>query len=271
MRSKKPMKKKEIHPTAIIHNRAEIGEGVSIGPYSIIGEGVVIGDRTRIGPHVVIYGPTEIGSDCTLFQFSAIGAPPQDLKFRGEETRIRIGDRNTLREFVTIHRASSHGSGETVIGSDNYLMAYVHIAHDCHLGNNIIMVNGATLAGHIKIEDYAVIGGLSAIHQFIRVGEYAMVGGCSAVVQDVPPYMIAVGNRAKLYGLNLIGLKRHSFSDETIKVLKKAYRIIFKSKLTLKEATKRVREEILQQTEEGARQVSHLLRFIEESERGICR
>lgn len=266
MKGKRSKKREEIHPTAIIHKGAEIGEGVSIGPYSIIGEGVVIGDRTKIGPHVVIYGPTEIGNDCTFFQFSAIGAIPQDLKFQGEDTKIRIGDRNTFREFVTIHRASSHGTRETVIGNDNYLMAYVHIAHDCHLGNNIIMVNGATLAGHIMIEDYAVIGGLSAIHQFTRVGGYAMVGGCSAVVQDVPPYMTAVGNRAKLYGLNLIGLKRHGFSDETIKILKKAYRIIFQSKLTLKEATKKVREEI-----KGSKEVDYLLRFIEESERGICR
>lgn len=256
----------EIHPTAIIHKGTVIGEGVSIGPYSIIGEGVSIGDRTKIGPHVVIYGPTEIGDDCNFYQFSAIGALPQDLKFKGEETKIRIGDRNIFREFVTVHRASSHGTRETVIGNDNYLMAYVHIAHDCLLGNHIIMTNGATLGGHIEIEDYAVIGGLSAIHQFTRVGVYAMIGGCSAVVQDVPPYTTAVGNRAKLYGLNLIGLRRHGFSEDTIKTLKKAYRIIFQSKLTLKEATKRVREEI-----KGSKEVDYLLHFIEKSEKGICR
>jgi UDP-N-acetylglucosamine acyltransferase len=266
MKGKGPKKKVDIHPTAIVHKWAVIGEDVSIGPYSIIGEGVKIGSRTKIGPHVVIYGPTQIGEDCNFFQFSAIGGLPQDLKFKGEETNIRIGDRNTFREFVTIHRASSHGTGETVIGNDNYLMAYVHIAHDCILGNHIIMANGATLGGHIEIQDYAIVGGLSAIHQFTRVGSYAMVGGCSAVVQDLPPYMTAVGNRAKLYGLNLVGLRRHGFSEETIKILKKAYRILFRSKLTLKEASEKVREEI-----KGSSEVDYLLDFIEKSERGICR
>ena len=266
MKSKKSIPKIDIHPTAIIHKGTIIGEDVSIGPYSIIGEGVRIGNRTKIGPHVVIYGPTAIGEDCTFYQFSAIGTLPQDLKYRGEETKIRIGDRNTFREFITIHRASSHGTRETVIGNDNYLMSYVHIAHDCLLGNNIIMANGATLGGHVAIEDYAVVGGLSAIHQFKRVGVYAMIGGCSAVVQDVPPYMIAVGNRAKLYGLNLIGLKRHDFSEETIKTLKKAYKIIFQSKLTIKEAIKKVREDI-----NGSKEVEYLLFFIEKSKMGICR
>mgnify|MGYP001573289162 CR=1 FL=1 len=256
----------KIHPTAIIHKNAVISKDVSIGPYSIIGEGVNIGNRTKIGPHVVIYGPAEIGENCTFYQFSAIGGLPQDLKYKGEETMIRIGDRNTFREFVTIHRASSYGTRETVIGNDNYLMAYVHIAHDCILGNNIIMANGATLGGHIEIEDYAIVGGLSAIHQFTRIGVYAMVGGCSAVVQDVPPYMTAVGNRAKLYGLNIVGLKRHGFPEDTIKILKKAYRIIFQSKLTLKTAIKRVREEI-----KGPKEVDYLLHFIEKSEKGICR
>lgn len=266
MYSRASIVKSNIHPTAIIHKGTITGEDVSVGPYSIIGEGVVIGERTKIGPHVVIYGPAEIGADCTFYQFSAIGALPQDMKFQGEETRIRIGDRNTIREFVTIHRASSHGTGKTVIGNDNYLMNYAHIAHDCRLGNHIIMANCATLAGHIEIEDYAYIGGLSAIHQFTRVGAHAMIGGCSAVVLDVPPYMTAVGNRAKLYGLNLIGLKRHGFSDETINTLKKAYKIIFRSKLTLEDAIKMVREEI-----KGSGEVDTLLDFIEKSKRGICR
>lgn len=256
----------KIHPTAIIRKGAVIGKDVSIGPYSIIGKGVRIGNRTKIGPHAVIYGPTEIGEDCIFSEFSAIGGLPQDLKYQWEETGIRIGDRNTFREFVTIHRASSYGTGETVIGSDNYLMAYVHIAHDCVLGNHIIMSNGATLGGHIEIQDYAIVGGLSAIHQFTRVGVYAMVGGCSAVVQDVPPYTTAVGNRAKLYGLNLIGLRRHGFSEDTIKTLRKAYRLIFQSKLTLKEAIKKVREEL-----KGSKEVDYLVHFIEKSERGICR
>lgn len=258
--------KADIHPTAILHKGVEIGNGVVIGPYSIIGEKVRIGSRSRIGPHVVIYGPAEIGEDCEVLQFASIGAGPQDMKFKGEETRIRIGDRNIIREFVTIHRASSHGTRETVIGNDNYLMAYAHIAHDCLLGNHIIMVNGATLGGHVEIEDYAVIGGLSAIHQFTRVGAYAMIGGCSAVIQDIPPFMTAVGNRAKLYGLNLVGLKRYGFSEETIKTIKKAYRILFQSRLTLKNAIKRLKAEI-----KGSEEVNRLIDFIEKSRRGICR
>ena len=256
----------QIHPTAVVHPGAEIGEGVRIGPYAVIGEHVKIHAGTEVGSHAVIEGWTEIGEHCRIFPYAYIGAVPQDLKYAGEPTRVRIGRHNTFREFVTVHRATAYGRGETVIGDHNFFMAYVHIAHDCVIGNHVIMANAATLAGHILIEDHAIIGGLSALHQYTRVGAYAMIGGASAVAQDVPPYISAVGNRARPYGLNLVGLKRHGFSEQTLAALKAAYRLIFRSKLTLREAIRRVREEVPQIPE-----VRHFVEFIEGSTRGICR
>lgn len=255
-----------IHPTAIIHPGAELEDEVTIGPYSVIGEKVRIGKGTEISAHVVIEGSTEIGANCKFSQFSSIGAVPQDLKFKGEDTRVIIGDNNIFREFVTVHRATTKGGGKTVIGNNNYLMAYVHIAHDCFIGSNVIMANNATLGGHIVIEDHAIIGGLTGIHQFVKIGAYALVGACSAVSQDVPPYMIAVGNRSKLYGLNVVGLKRNKFSGETIRLLKSAYNMLFRSKLTLHEALEKVEEEI-----KDSKEVKQLVEFIRNSERGICR
>jgi len=255
-----------IHPTAIIHPKAELDCGVEIGPYCIIDDNVQIGRDTKVKSHVTIEGFTHIGKRCRIYQFVSIGTPPQDLKFKGEKSDLIIGDDNTIREFVTINRASSHGVGETRMGNNNFLMAYCHVAHDCKIGNNIVMANAATLAGHIEIEDYAIIGGLVAIHQFVKVGEYSIIGGKSAVSKDVPPYMTAVGNRAKLFGLNLIGLRRNNFSDEAITNIKKAYRIIFKSGMTLSSALEKVKLEITDSNE-----VSKLVRFIEGSERGICR
>jgi len=256
-----------IHPTAIIHPGAEIDKGVEIGPYSVIGAGVRIGKETRVYPHVVIEGWTTIGRDCRVYQFASIGAPPQDLKFKGESSEVIIGDGNTIREFVTINRATSHGGGKTVIGNNNLLMAYTHIAHDCRIGNGCILANAATLAGHIEIADHAIVGGLVAIHQFVRVGSYSLIGGASAVTLDVPPYTIAVGNRARLHGLNKVGLRRHGFTREEIDALNRAYKIIFRSGLTLEEA--------LQQVEgEGLRiypHVSHLVDFIKGSKRGVTR
>ncbi|MEK6192982.1 MAG: acyl-ACP--UDP-N-acetylglucosamine O-acyltransferase, partial [Deltaproteobacteria bacterium] len=188
-----------IHETAIVHPKAEVGENVEIGAYSIVRENVTIGSRTKIGPHVVIDPYVDIGSDCRIFQFAAIGAEPQDLKFSGEKTFVKIGSGNVIREFVTIHRGTADGSGVTEIGEDNLIMAYSHIAHDCKLGRRIVLSNNATLGGHITIGDYSVIGGLVAIHQFVRVGNFAFIGGKSAVVKDIPPYMIAAGDRAKLH------------------------------------------------------------------------
>lgn len=256
----------EIHPTAIVHPKAEIGEGVKIGPYSVIGEHVRIGDGTVIESHVVLEGRTEIGKGCRIYSFSSIGTPPQDITYAGEETRVKVGDQNIIREYTTIHRGTKKGGGETVVGSHNYIMAYVHIAHDCHVGGHIIMANAATLGGHIRVEDYAVIGGLTGIHQFVRIGMYAMVGACSAVSLDVPPFVSAVGNRATLYGLNLVGLKRQGFSRERIGNIKKAYNILFRSKLSLKEAIAKIEDEI-----PDSEDVKRMIEFINGTKRGICR
>ncbi len=256
----------DIHPSAIIQPGAEIGENVHIGPYCVIGGNVRIGDRTIIESHVVIEGSTEIGSDCHIFPFSAIGTPPQDLSYRGEDTRVRIGDHNVIRECTTIHRGTMKGNGETVIGSHNYIMAYAHIAHDCIIGNHVIMANAASLGGHIVIEDFAVIGGLAGIHQFVRIGSYAMVGACSAVSLDILPYTRAVGNRAKLRGLNITGLKRHGFTPERINNIKKAYNILFRQKLSLKEALKILEEEF-----SSSEDIKKLIEFIKGTTRGICR
>ncbi len=255
-----------IHSTAIVSPDAHLGEGIKIGPYTIVGPDVTIGENTVIGPHVVIEPHTDIGENCRIFQFSSLGGIPQDLKFDGDESRVIIGNNNTIREYVTINRATSADIGTTIIGDNNFLMAYSHIAHNCKLGNNIVMANAVNLAGHIHIEDYAIIGGLTGIHQFTRIGCHCMIGGASAVTKDVPPYVLAAGNYAKVHGLNLIGLKRRDFSKETIRTLKKVYTIIFRSSLLLSEALKRTMEEV-----EDIPEVKHFIDFIQKSERGICR
>jgi len=255
-----------IHPTAIISPDARLREGIEVGPYAVIGPDVSIGASTIIGPHVVIEGHTDIGERCRISQFSSIGGIPQDLKFRGEETRVIIGNNNTIREYVTINRATAADIGMTAIGDNNLIMAYCHVAHNCKLGSNIIMSNAANLAGHIHIEDYAIIGGLTGIHQFTRIGAHCIIGGASAVVKDVPPYVMASGNHAKLYGLNLIGLKRRGFTEETVNALKKAYRIVFRSSLLLSVAVEKVRSEV-----EDLPEVRHFIEFIRTSERGVCR
>ena len=218
-----------IHQTAIIDSQAELESGVEVGPYSIIGPQVKIGRNTKIGPHVVIDGWTHIGEGCTIFQFASIGALPQDLKYKGEESWVIMGNNNTIREFVTINRGTSWSQGKTTIGNNNFFMAYSHVAHDCNIGNHVILANAATLAGHIAIEDYAIVGGLVGVHQFVRLGCHSIIGGGSGVNKDVPPYMMANGQRAKLYGLNTTGLQRHHFSEEALTNLKNAYRIIFRS------------------------------------------
>lgn len=256
-----------IHPTAIIDSKAEIGERVEIGPYSIVEKDVSLGEGTKIGPHVVIREGTHIGKRCQIFQFASIGEAPQAIFYRGEKTSLFIGDQNIIREFVTLHRGTIKGGGKTVIGNENFFMAYSHVAHDCQIGNQVIMANGAALAGHILIEDHVVIGALSAIHQFCQVGAHAFISGLTGVSLDIPPYMLASGSRAKLFGLNSVGLKRHRFSEDTLKALKKAYRIIFRSGLTLEKAMKKVGEDDISQTPE----VQHLLQFIQRSKRGISR
>lgn len=257
---------KEIHKTAIVSQKAEVDEDVYIGPFCIVGEGVSIKRGTRLISNVVVEGNTEIGEDCTIYPFTSIGLPPQDMKYKNEKTGVRIGNKNTIREYITIHRASVGGDGWTDIGNSNFLMAYVHIAHDCKIGNSVVMANAATLAGHVAVEDFAVIGGLVAVHQFVRIGAYAMVGGFSGVGQDIPPYTMASGSRAKLYGLNTVGLKRHGFSEEAINSLKKAYKILFREKMTMSNALKKIKSALAMTPE-----IQHLVEFIERNKRGICR
>ena len=255
-----------IDPTAIISPQATIADNVCIGPFCVIGEEVKIKSGTIIGPHVVIDPYVEIGENCRIFQFAAIGATPQSFKFSGEKTEVVIGDNCTIREFVTIHRGTEFGGGRTEIGNHCFLMAYTHIAHDCMVGEHVVMANNATLAGHISIGKHATVGGLVAIHQFVRVGEYAFIGGKSAVTKDIPPYVIASGDRARLHGLNQVGLKRHGFSSESIIQLKKAYRLIFRFGLTLNEAIERVGAEV-----EPLVEVIQFIDFIKSSQRGITR
>ena len=255
-----------IHPTAIVDPQAEIGENVEIGPYSVIAENVSIGSGSIIGPHVTIDPYVSLGSDCHIFQYASVGAAPQAIKFKGEKTYVKIGHGTVIREFVTINRGTAFGTGVTEIGEDNLLMAYCHVAHDCKTGHKVILANNATLAGHIVIEDYVTVGGLVAIHQFVRIGEYAYVGGKSAVPKDIPPYVIAAGDRAKLYGLNRVGLQRHGFSESTVAALKKVYRIFFRIGITLNEAIERARAEVNQIPE-----VVKFIDFIQTSQRGITR
>ena len=257
---------KNIHKTAIISPKAELAGNVYIGPYCIIGDNVKIGKGTKLISHVHIECNTEVGENCQIYPFTTIGFPPQDLKYKGEPTGVKIGNNNVIREYVTIHRASVSGDGWTTIGDNNFIMAYVHIAHDCRIGNSVILANLATLAGHVIVEDYVFIGGMVAIHQFTRIGAYAMVGGFSGVGQDIPPFTMASGARAKLYGLNTVGLKRRGFSEETINILKKAYKILFRDKLSLKEAIEKINQEIPDIPE-----IRHLIEFIEANKRGICR
>ncbi len=255
-----------IHPTAIVDNQAEIGADVTIGPYSVVAANVKIGKGSVIGPHVTIEPFVTIGARCYIFQYASVGAIPQTIDWGGEESYVVIGDGTVIREFVTINRGTASGGGTTRVGEENFLMAYCHIAHDCQLGRRVILANNTTLAGHITIGDCATLGGLTAVHQFSRIGEYAFVGGTSGVDKDIPPYTLAWGNRAKLYGLNTIGLKRHGFRPETLAALKKVYRIVFRSSLSLREAIEKIRSEV-----EALPEVETFIAFVESSQRGITR
>lgn len=255
-----------IHPTAILHKDAILDESVRVGPYAVIGEQVRIGAGTTVGPHTVIEGFTEIGCNNRIFQFASIGAVPQDLKYYGEKTRLVIGDGNTIREFTTIHLGTESGGGETLIGNANLLMAYSHVAHDCRLGNHCILANCATLGGHVEVQDYAILGGLSAVHQFCRIGCYCMISGGSMVGQDILPYTIAQGDRAKPVGINLVGLRRRNFSDQVLRDLKTVYKILFRSGLNTTEALEKIRREI-----ETTLESKTILDFFAKSERGVAR
>jgi UDP-N-acetylglucosamine acyltransferase len=239
---------------------------VSVGPYAVVGEGVAIGEGTSVGPFCMIEGPTTIGRNCTFTGYASIGSPPQDHSYRGEETRLTIGDNNTFREFVTVNRGTVKDRGVTTIGSHNLIMAYCHVAHDCNVGSHVVMGNLATLAGHVEIHDNAIIGGLSAVHQFTRVGAYVIVGGGSMVSLDVVPYTKASGDRATLYGVNTIGLKRSGFTKEQISRIEKAYRILFKQGMLLKDAVVALEQEFA-----DAGEIGRLLDFLKSTRRGIAR
>ena len=255
-----------IHPTALIDPSAKLAESVEVGAYSIIGADVEVGDNTWIGPHVVIQGATKIGADNRLFQFSSIGEIPQDKKFRGEKSFLEIGDRNTIREFATINRGTDDGGGTTRIGDDNWLMAYIHIAHDCQVGNNTIFANNASLAGHAIIEDFVILGGFTLVHQFCKIGQHAFCGMGSAISKDIPPYIMVNGSPAHTHGLNSEGIKRKGFSKDTLKALREAYKIVYRSHNTVE-----VAKEKLKPLADEFPEVKNMLVFLEQSERGILR
>ncbi len=257
----------QIHSTAIVHPKASLADDVEVGPFCLIGEHVTIGKGTRLLSHVTVDGWTEIGERNELHPFASIGGPPQHLGYKGEPTKVVIGHDNIFREYVTVNRATVQGGGATVLGSHNFLMAYVHVAHDCRLGSHLIMANAASLAGHITIGDHAIIGGLTGIHQFVRIGSYSMVGGCCAITQDLPPFMRAAGGyRARMYGLNSVGLRRHGFSPDRISVLKRAYDMLFRTGHRVAEATRLAKAEFGDQPD-----VMTILGFLEGTKRGICR
>lgn len=256
-----------IHPTAVIHPKAKLGKGVSVGPFSTIGEHVLIGAVTEIAAHVAIEGPTEIGSHCKIYPFASIGHPPQDLKYSGGPTRLEIGDHNIFREFVTVHRGTKQGGGLTSIGDHNYFMAYAHVAHDCHLGNHIILANAATLAGHVTIGDYATVGAFSGVHQFCRIGPHGFVGGYSVVTRDVLPYSKTVSERGThAYGVNALGLKRRGVSPESIERLHHAFHTLLAEKLNTSQALNKLKLE-----KNLSEEVKILIEFIESSERGVIK
>lgn len=256
----------EIHPTAIVSKKASLGEDCFVGPYSTIGAGAVIGDRVRIESHVVIDGDTSIGDDTHIFPFVSLGLAPQDLKYEGEATRTEIGKRNQIREFVTVHRGTAGGGGITRIGNGNLLMAQVHVAHDCQIGDEVIMANAATLAGHVEIADRANVGAYSGVHQFCRVGREAFIGGYSVVVKDAMPFAIIQGNHAKCYGLNKIGMKRRGYPNDVIRALNRAFHLLLSAKLNTSQAVERIRKEI-----GGVEEVDLLVEFIESSGRGVVK
>ena len=255
-----------LHPTAIISPKAELGRNVIVGPYSIIGDDVILHDDVRVGSHCVIEGPSEFGSGSVFYPFVSAGQAPQDLKYRGERSLLRAGQRNTFREFSTIQRGTEGGGNLTEIGNDNLIMAQAHIAHDCRIGSNVIFANGATLGGHVIVEDRATLGGYSGIHQFCRVGKHAFIGGYSVVVKDALPYARTVGNRARCYGQNTLGLRRNGFSTEEIRRITHAFRLLLAAKLNTTQALEVIKREL-----SGWPEIDYLIAFIEDSERGVTK
>jgi UDP-N-acetylglucosamine acyltransferase len=255
----------QIHPTAIVDSTAKIGSGTVIGPYSVIGADVVLGEDCWLQHHVTLCGPMRAGGKNKFYAYCSDGQQTQDLKYRGEPTYLEIGHENTFREFVTVNRSTT-SEGKTRVGDRGNFLAYSHIGHDCTVGNEVVFSNNSTLAGHVEVDDYAIMGGLTAVHQFCRIGRFAITGGCSKIVQDVPPFMIADGNPAKVRGINLVGMERKGVPPETVKLIKEAFRIIYRSKYNTRQALEAIRKE-LPATEE----ITLLINFIEKSERGIIR
>jgi UDP-N-acetylglucosamine acyltransferase len=255
-----------IHPTALVAPEAELGEGVEVGAYAVIGPGVQVGANTRIGPHAVIEGPTRIGADNQVFQFASVGSAPQDKKYKGEPTRLEIGDRNVIRECVTLNRGTTKDTGVTTIGSDNLFMAYAHVAHDCRVGNHCVLANNATLGGHVHLGDWVIMGGLSGIHQFCKVGAHAFIANNAAVTRDVPPYVMAVGQPAAAHSVNSEGLKRRGFTPDQIRNIRSAFRLLYRSGLKLADATAQL--EALAQEQPELRLIAE---FLPQSTRSIVR
>jgi UDP-N-acetylglucosamine acyltransferase len=253
----------DIHPTAVVSPRAELAAGVKVGPFAIIGDGCVIADGCVVGPHAVLERNVHLATNVRVGVGSVLGGDPQDLKFRGEETTVEIGEGSTVREYSTINRGTA-ASMKTTVGRHCFIMSYVHLAHDCHIGDGVIISNATQLAGHVTVEERAILSGVSAVHQFALIGRYSFIGGCSRVAKDVPPYVKAVGNPVKLYGLNTVGLQRNGFSEDVIKELKRAYRLFFKSELNVSQARARAESELRHIPE-----VEEFLKFFERSDRGV--
>jgi UDP-N-acetylglucosamine acyltransferase len=256
----------QVHPTAVVHPDARLHETVEVGPYSIIGGRVTIGAGTKVGPHAVIEGRTTLGERNRISPFASVGGVPQDLKYAGEDTELIIGDGNQIRESATLHIGTVGGGGVTRVGHNNMFMACSHVAHDCVVGNGCIVANSVALAGHVVVEDFVILGGLSAVHQFTRLGKHALISGGAMVTMDVPPYCMAQGDRAELSGLNVIGLQRHGFQEEQVGRIKEAYKILFRSKLALTEAVERLKAEM-----GGHAEIDYLVDFIGLSTRGLTR
>ena len=257
---------RKIHPTAIVDPKAELGVGVEIGPYAIVGPDVQIGDGTKIGPHAIVEGFVQMGKNNHVYSGAIVGCRPQDLKYRGEKTYLIIGDNNQIREYATISPGTEGGGGETRIGNNNLIMTSCHVAHDCIVGNNVVISHGTAIAGHVIIEDQVVLGGLVGIHQYTKVGRKAMVGAHSKLVKDVPPFMLVEGSPATVHGINIVGLRRNGITPEVRLQLKRAFKILYRSNLNVTQAI-----EVMEQELEAGPEIEHLIRFIRSAERGICR
>jgi UDP-N-acetylglucosamine acyltransferase len=259
------MTRSEIHATAVVDAKAEIGAGTTVGPYCVIGADVVLGEHCWLQNHVTLMGPMRAGARNKFYAYCSIGQQTQDLKYQGEPTYLEIGDENTFREFVTVNRSTT-SEGKTRVGNRGNFLAYSHIGHDCTVGDRVVFSNNGTLAGHVQVGDHAVMGGLSAVHQFCRIGRFAIIGGCSKIVQDIPPFMIADGNPAEIRGVNLVGLERKGFPPESVKLIKEAFRLIYRSKYNTRQAIEAMRKEL-----PPSEEIGQIVEFIEQTERGIIR